>query len=159
MIKRNDELKRSLNAISMLKDDHRKVENLFARYESARNFTERQEVAEKVFAALETHALLEENVFYPAYETQTGKQGTQLVAESRLAHENVRELIQELRGLDVEGEAFETTFGDLMDVVEHHVEEEDNEMFPEAEQILAEQLDDLLDEMMALKAQVLTSER
>ena len=44
-----------------------------------------------------------------------------------------------------------------MDVVEHHVEEEENEMFPEAEQILAEQLDDLLDEMMALKARVTTT--
>ena len=65
--------------------------------------------------------------------------------------------MQELRGLDVEGEAFETTFGDLMDVVAHHVEEEENEMFPEAEQILAEQLEALLDDMLALKARVTTT--
>jgi iron-sulfur cluster repair protein YtfE (RIC family) len=157
MIERNDELKQPLNAISMLKDDHRKVENLFARYESARNFTERQEVAEKVFAELETHAQLEENIFYPAYETQAGREGTQLVAASRLEHEKVKELIRELRGLDIADEEFETKFSELTDDVQHHMEEEESDMFPEAEQILADELEDLLDEMMALKARVTTT--
>lgn len=157
MIERNDELKQPLNAISMLRDDHRKVQNLFARYESARNFTERQEVAEKVFAELETHAQLEENIFYPAYETQAGTEGTQLVAASRLEHEKVKELIRELRGLDIADEEFETKFSELTDDVQHHMEEEESDMFPEAEQILADELEDLLDEMMALKARVTTT--
>jgi iron-sulfur cluster repair protein YtfE (RIC family) len=159
MIERNDVPKQPLDAISMLKDDHQKVKGLFARFESARHFTTRQEVAEQVFAELETHAQLEENIFYPAYETQAGKQGTQLVAESRLEHENVKELMRELRHLDSADEEFETKFYKLMDDVEHHVEEEENEMFPEAEQILADQLEGLLDDMLALKAQVTTSER
>jgi hemerythrin-like domain-containing protein len=76
-----------------------------------------------------------------------------------LDHEKVKELIRELRGLDITDEAFAAMFRELMDAVEHHVEEEENAMFPEAEQILADQLEDLMDEMVALKAQVTTSER
>jgi hemerythrin superfamily protein len=157
MIERNDAPKHPLDAISMLKDDHRKVKNLFARYESARNFTTRQEVAEQVFAALETHALLEEKIFYPAYEARAGKQGTQLVAESRLEHESVKDLMRELRDLDIADEAFETLFSELMDTVQHHVEAEESAMFPAAAQMLADQLEALLDEMRALKAQGTTS--
>ena len=159
MIGRNDEPKRPLDAISMLKDDHQTVTHLFARYESARDFTVKHEVTEKVFAALDTHAQLEETVFYPAYKTRAGKDGTQLVAESRLEHEKVTELIRELRGLDIEDDAFEAKFRGLMNAVQRHVAEEENDMFSEAEQILADQLADLLDEMVALKAQGTTSER
>ena len=53
-------------------------------------------IAQQVFTELELHTQLEENVFYPAYEERTGKNGTQLAADSRLAHEHVRELIIEL---------------------------------------------------------------
>ena len=62
------------------------------------------------------------------------------------------------RGLDSEDEAFVTKFSELTDDVQHHVEEE-SAMFPEAEQILADQLEDLIDEMVALKAQGTTLER
>jgi hypothetical protein len=50
-------------------------------------------LAEQVFTELELHAQLEENVFYSAYEAMTGKKGRQLVADSRLAHKHVRELM------------------------------------------------------------------
>ena len=156
MIERNDAPKRPLDAISMLKDDHQTVKNLFARYESARNFTVRQEAAERVFAELEIHTQLEETIFYPAYETQAGKQGTPLVAESRLVHKRIKELMQALQGLDVEDEAFEMTFSALMDDVQEHVKEEENKMFPEAKQILGDQLEALMDDMLALKARVTT---
>jgi iron-sulfur cluster repair protein YtfE (RIC family) len=156
MIERNDELKRPLDAISMLTDDHQKVKNLFARYESARNFTVRQEAAERVFAELEIHTQLEETIFYPAYEAHAGTQGTQLVAESRVVHKRVKELMQALQGLDVEDEAFEITFSALMDDVQHHVAEEENKMFPEAQKILGDQLEALMDDMLALKARVTT---
>ena len=68
-------------------------QNLFARYESAGNFRTKHLLAEQVFTELELHAQLEENVFYSAYEAMTGKKGRQLVADSRLAHKHVRELM------------------------------------------------------------------
>jgi hemerythrin superfamily protein len=157
MIGRNDEPQYPIDAIALLKTDHRKVKNLFARYESAGNFPTKQLIAEQVFTELELHAQLEEHVFYPAYEAMTGKHGTQLVADSRLAHEHVRELMIELQGIDLDEAEFEVKFHELMGIVREHVAEEENAMFPEAEQMLADQLEDLMDHMVALKQQLTPS--
>ena len=150
----NDEPPYPIEAISLLKTDHRKVKNLFARYESAGDFSTKHLIAAQVFTELELHAQLEEHVFYPAYEAMTGKHGTQLVADSRLEHEHVRELMVELKGIDLDEAAFEVKFHDLMGIVREHVAEEENAMFPEAEQMLADQLEDLMDHMVELKQQL-----
>ena len=133
MVDRNDEPPYPIDAISLLKTDHRKVKNLFARYESAGNFSTKHLIAEQVFPELDLHAQLEENIFYPAYEAMTGKHGTHLVADSRLAHEHVRELMSELQGIDLDEAAFEEKFHELMGIVQEHVAEEENVLFPEAE--------------------------
>jgi hemerythrin superfamily protein len=157
MTDRNDEPPYPIDAISLLKTDHRKVKNLFARYESAGDFRTKHLIAEQVFPELNLHAQLEEHLFYPAYEARTGKHGTQLVANSRLEHEHVRELMIELQGIDLDEAAFEVKFHELMGIVREHVAEEENAMFPEAEQMLADQLEDLMDHMVALKQQLTTS--
>ena len=157
MVDRNDEPPYPIDAISLLKTDHRKVKNLFARYESAGNFSTKHLIAEQVFPELDLHAQLEENIFYPAYEAMTGKHGTHLVADSRLAHEHVRELMSELQGIDLDEAAFEEKFHELMGIVREHVAEEENALFPEAEQMLADQLEDLMDHMVDLKQQLTTA--
>jgi hemerythrin superfamily protein len=157
MIDRNDEPQYPTDAIALLKADHRKIKNLFARYESAGNFSTKYLIAEQVFTELDLHAQLEENVFYPAYDERTGKHGTQLVADSRLAHEHMRELMSELQGIDLDEAAFEGKFHELMGIVREHVAEEENELFPEAQVMLADQLEDLMDHMVDLKQQLTTS--
>ena len=157
MVDRNDESPYPTDAISLLKTDHRKVKNLFARYESAGSFSTKHLIATQVFTELDLHAQLEENVFYPAYDERAGKHGTQLVADSRLAHEHVRELMIELQGIDLDEAAFEGKFDELMGIVREHVAEEENALFPEAEQILADQLEDLMDQMVELKQQLTAS--
>jgi hemerythrin-like domain-containing protein len=159
MTERNDAPQDPINAITMLKADHRQVHDLFTQYEHAGDVSTKQMIAEQVFTALEIHAQLEDNVFYPAYETMTGKNGTKLVADSRLAHEHVKELLIELQDIDLDEETFEAKFQELMHTVEQHVAQEEDEMFPEAEQILADRLVELRDEMMALKQQLTTSPR
>ena len=154
---RNDEPPYPTDAIALLKTDHWKVKNLFARYESAGDFRTKHLIAEQVFPELNLHAQLEEHLFYPAYEAMTGKHGTQLVADSRLEHEHVRELMSELQGIDLDEAEFEVKFHELMGIVREHVAEEENAMFPEAEQMLADQLEDLMDHMVALKQQLTTS--
>ena len=156
MTERSDEPQYPIGAIFLLKTDHRKVKNLFTRYESAGHFSTKHLLAAQVFTELDLHTQLEENVFYPAYEAMTGKNGTQLVADSRLAHEHVRELMIELQGIDLDEAAFEVKFHELMGIVREHVAEEENAMFPEAEQILADQLEDLMDHMVELKQQLTT---
>ena len=113
MIERHDEPKYPIDALALLKADHQLVHDLFTQYESAADFSTKQMLAEQVFTALDVHAQLEENVFYPAYETMTGKNGTRLVADSRLAHEHVKELLIELQGIDLDEETFEATFQEL----------------------------------------------
>jgi hemerythrin superfamily protein len=159
MIERNDDPKYPIDAIALLKADHQLVNDLFTQYESAGDVSTKQMIAEQVFPALEVHAQLENNIFYPAYEAMTGKNGTQLVADSRLAHEHVKELLIELQDIDLDEETFEAKFQELMHTVEQHVAQEEDEMFPEAEQILADQLADLRDEMIALKQQLMTAPR
>ena len=154
MTDRNDAPPYPIDAMTLLKTDHRKVKNLFARYESAGDFRTKHLIAEQVFTELDLHAQLEENVFYPAYDEMTGKHGTQLVADSRLAHEHGRELMIELQGIDLDEAAFEVTFHELMGIVREHVAEEENAMFPEAEQMLADQLEELMDHMVQLKQQL-----
>jgi hemerythrin superfamily protein len=155
---RIEEPTRPIEAIALLQADHRKVQHLFARYQSAPDFPTKEQIAAQVFTELDVHAQLEETVFYPAFDAQAGKKGTQLVADSRLAHEAVRELMIDMQRLNTE-EEFEAKFHELIQCVQHHIAQEETEMFPEAAQILADQLADLLDEMVALKHQLMTAPR
>jgi hypothetical protein len=159
MRERNDAPPYPIDAIAMLIADHRLIHDLFAQYASAGDFSTKHVIAEQVFTALEVHAQLEENVFYPAYETMAGKNGTQLVADSRLAHEHTTELLIELRGIDLQEEEFEAKFQGLRHTMEQHVAQEEDEMFPEAAQILADRLAVLRDDMVALKQQLMTTPR
>jgi hemerythrin-like domain-containing protein len=126
-------------------------------YENAQDQKARRKIAQQVFVELETHAQLEENVFYPAFRQEADQVGKQLVAESLQEHQRVKDLIEELRELGSDDETFDAKFHELMENVEHHVEEEESEMLPEAEMALAEQAEELMDEMQEVKRQLLTS--
>ena len=139
------------DAIALLKADHQRVKDLFAQYESADNRETKRTLAEQVFTELEMHAQLEENVFYPAVNEETDE-GPELVKESLSEHETVKHLIQELRGMAHDTDAFDAKFQELIRNVEHHVEEEESEMFPLAEEEMEEELTELKDEMQELKA-------
>ena len=137
----------------MLKADHQRVKDLFAQYEAADNMATKRTLAEQVFVELETHAQLEENVFYPAVNEET-EEGPELVKESLQEHATVKQLIAELRQMGPQNNGFNAKFHELMHNVEHHVEEEESEMFPLAEQALAEDLEELSEEMQELKAEL-----
>jgi hemerythrin-like domain-containing protein len=139
------------DAIAMLKADHQRVKDLFAQYEAADNVDTKRTLAEHVFVELETHAQLEENVFYPAVNEET-EEGPELVKESLSEHETVKNLIQELRGMAHDTDAFDAKFQELIQNVAHHVEEEEAEMFPLAEEELAENLTEMKNEIQELKA-------
>jgi hypothetical protein len=81
------------------------------------------------------------------------------VADSRLAHEHVKELLIDLQGIDLLEEEFEAKFQELMHTMEQHMTQEEDEMFPEAEQILGNRLADLREDMIALKQQLMTAPR
>jgi hemerythrin-like domain-containing protein len=148
--RRNDHAQPA-DAIAMLKADHQRVKDLFAQYEAADNVETKRTLAEQVFTELEMHAQLEENVFYPTVNEEIDA-GPELVKESLSDHETVKHLIQELRGMAHDTNEFDAKFQELIRNVAHHVEEEEAEMFPLAEEELAEDLTEMKDEMQELKA-------
>jgi hypothetical protein len=151
--------KKPADAIEMLEADHQKVRELFSKYAATSDQKAKRQIAEQAFIELETHAQLEETVFYPAFAEETDEEGKQLVTESLEEHQGVKELIDELRDLDVDDAEFDSKFHALMDNVEHHVEEEEAEMFPKAEEELEAQLEDLLVEMQELKQQLIAASK
>jgi hemerythrin-like domain-containing protein len=156
MVQRNKKMGQPKDAIAMLKADHQRVRDLFQQYEATSNVEAKGTIAEEVFIELETHAQLEENIFYPAVNEETDE-GPELVKESLAEHESMKNLIQQLRDIGPHNRGLDAKFRELLQNVEHHVEEEETEMFPLAEEELEEDMKDLRDEMQELKAQILAS--
>src|SRR5919206_952795 len=146
----------SVDAIAMLKEDHQRVKDLFAQYDAANNAEAKWRVAEEAFVELETHAQLEETIFYPSVNEET-EEGPALVKESLHEHAMVKQLIAELRRMGPQSQEFDPKFHELRHNVEHHVEEEEAEMFPLAEEELAEDLDEMSAEMQELKKELMAS--
>jgi hemerythrin superfamily protein len=152
---RYNNLVQPADAIEMLKADHRRVRALFQRYNETDDQAMRQGIVAELFVELELHTQLEETVFYPAFADETNQQGQDLVAASLEDHEEIDVLVEELRGLEADQEAFAAKFQELRTKVEQHVQEEESQMFPQAEQALQEQLEELRDEMQEIKEHLL----
>jgi iron-sulfur cluster repair protein YtfE (RIC family) len=115
------------DAIAMLKEDHCRVRDLFQEYEAAMDPRTKRELAEEVCTELETHAQLEEQIFYPAVQEES-QEGRALVQEAIQEHQKVKDMIAALREMGPDSQAFDTKFREIMQNVEHHVEEEETEM-------------------------------
>jgi hemerythrin-like domain-containing protein len=152
---RHNNLIQPADAIEMLKADHRRVRALFQRYDETDDQAMRQGIVAELFVELELHTQLEETVFYPAFADETNQEGQDLVAASLEDHEDIDVLVEELRGLEADQEAFAAKFQELRTKVEQHVQEEESQMFPQAEQALEEQLEELRDEMQEIKEHLL----
>jgi hemerythrin-like domain-containing protein len=144
------------DAIAMLKEDHRKVRDLFQKYEAATDPSTKRELAEEVCTELETHAQLEEQIFYPAVHEES-QEGPELVQEALQEHQKVQDMIAALREIGPDNQEFDAKFRELMQNVEHHVEEEETEMFPLAEQELSADLAEIKAEMQELKKEMMAS--
>ncbi len=134
-----------MNALQFLKRDHDKVRRLFADFETAGDdaLVRKQEIAEQVFVELQAHSRIEEELFYPALNAKATSHGKELVEEALDEHADVDEMIRELRGLSPGDDEFEDKFQELISSVEHHIQEEEGEMFPEAEKRLGSELEEL----------------
>jgi len=150
-----------MDAIDLLKADHRKFKKLFRTYEAAgdRAYQKKKDLADKLFMEITIHSMVEEELFYPAVKERANREGKRLVAESVEEHHIVATLIEEMKVLDPKDERFEAKFSVLQENIEHHIEEEENELFPEAEELLGTriknlgaQMEERKDELMASRA-------
>ena len=119
------------DVFEMLKTDHRHVQDLFTKFEDA-DKRARASIADETLTALEVHAALEEELVYPAIAEVIDDE--ELVNEAKEEHHVAKFLIKELRKMDAEDEGFSTKFKVLGELVGHHIEEEEGEMFPQAQE-------------------------
>jgi hemerythrin superfamily protein len=144
-----------MDAITMLKDDHRTVEDLFKRFERAgdRAFTTKRSLVDKMIEALSQHAALEEEVFYPT--TRATVPGIDdVVLESIEEHHIVKWVLSELEDMDPRAESFDAKVTILIENVRHHVKEEEKEYFPKVRSELDRRsLRELGDTMASAKPQ------
>jgi hemerythrin-like domain-containing protein len=157
MAPRNATRSRPKDALAILHADHHKVRQLFRAYRTAKDPATQWERARHIFDALEVHAQREAVVFSQAVEEETTSLGKRLVHASLEEHQEALALMQDLRGLAPGSPAFENTFQALVLTVEHHMTAEETEMFPLVAAKVEEDLTDLRDEMLHLKAQLLAS--
>jgi hemerythrin superfamily protein len=126
-----------MDAIELLKRDHHEVEKLFQRFSSGGNGRGRAKVVERICQELEVHAQIEEEIFYPSVrETGDEELGGQ-VEEALQEHARAKQQIQALRGMSPDDEGqLEATVSALQQDVEHHVAEEEGEMFPRVAEVM-----------------------
>jgi hemerythrin superfamily protein len=125
-----------MNALQILEQDHKKVKGFF---QEARNTTDRsnlKQIFNKIDTELEIHAHIEETIFYPAIEEH--EEFKDMVAEALEEHQEAKALLEELEELGAESHDFGSKLQQLMEAVEHHVEEEEGEMFPKIRELFDE---------------------
>ena len=142
-----------MDAIAVLKRDHEEVERLFRQFEklTERAHRSKQKIVMKIIRELAIHAAVEEMLFYPAVRTaalkanvRTLKEAADTVLESLEEHHVVKWTLSELEKMKPEDERYDAKVQVLMESVRHHVEEEQEQLFPKARRLLG---DDLLFEL------------
>ena len=143
------------DAIALLKDDHRKVEELFEQFEKAIGEGRKETLAQEICLELSVHAQIEEEIFYPACE---GKVEEDLLKESYVEHDAAKVLIAQISaGSGETDEYFDSKVKVLQEEIEHHVEEEEKRMEGLFSQARKAGLDmDALGNQLAARKQELT---
>jgi iron-sulfur cluster repair protein YtfE (RIC family) len=112
------------------------VKGLFQEAIHSTETSKRKEIFDKIDTELEIHAHIEETVFYPAIEDH--EELKDMVAEALEEHEEAKTLLGELEELGAESHEFGSKLQQLIEAVEHHVEEEEGEMFPKIREVFEE---------------------
>jgi hemerythrin superfamily protein len=118
-----------MDAISMLKEDHKKVKSLFRDFERASGDGRRQKLAQAIIKELSVHAALEEQIFYPA--ARETLDSDDIVLESLEEHHVVKWTLSELAKMTPADERFDAKVSVLMENVRNHIKEEEEQLFPE----------------------------
>jgi iron-sulfur cluster repair protein YtfE (RIC family) len=139
-----------MNAIELLKQDHDKVDKLFQQVKAEQG--DMRELFEQIRIELEVHTQIEEQVFYP-YLIENGNEELQDITKEGIEeHHQAKTLIREIKNLSEESEKLDPKLQVLMEDIEHHVQEEEGEMFPMVvEQFDGDTLEELGQEMQEMK--------
>ena len=141
-----------MNAIELLESQHREVEDLFDRFEKADQAAAKRKLVEEISDKLAVHAAIEERHFYPAVKDE---QTEDLLMEALEEHLAVKRVLADLLDLKPADETFEPKVKVLKEQIEHHVDEEEEELFPKVAKLLSkDQLEALGQEMTATQVEL-----
>jgi len=143
-----------MDPIALLRKDHREVKEMFEKYEKAGDsaHAKKQSLFDEIQAALTVHMDIEETIFYPAVKQVPSDEVKDEVREADEEHHVVKLLLKELSKMTPRDEQFDAKVTVLMENVEHHVKEDENELLPDAKKRLpAALLEQLGDEMQERK--------
>lgn len=117
------------DAIALLKADHREVEGWFSQFEKARSEARKLELVEKILLALKVHTQVEEELVYPP--SREVVKDEELVDEAVVEHDAAKKLMAEIEAMEFSDEMYDAKVKVLSEQIEHHVEEEEKEYFPQ----------------------------
>ena len=146
-----------MNAIDLLTKDHKHLKTLLARAVTAKSDERREELIETLRSELVAHERMEEEVFYPPL--RDNKKTHDIVLEGYQEHHVADLILDELLELPTDSEMWEPKVKVLKENIEHHIEEEEDDMFKKARKVLSdEQLEDLGTRMEAVKREALSED-
>lgn len=148
---------RQKDACDLLDADHKVVKKMFDDYKTlsesrSRSSSKKRELADQICRELTVHALLEEEIFYPA--ARGAIKDNALLNEAMVEHASAKELISQIREMDESDEMFDAKVLVLGEYIEHHVKEERNEMFPKVRKSRLD-LVSMRDELMSRKEELM----
>ncbi len=142
-----------MDAFTVIKEDHARFRKMFKEYdgEGDRAFKTKQKIAERLFAELAIHEEMEERIFYPAVREHASKKGIDMVLEGYEEHHVADLIVSELKATEIEDETYDAKFKVLRENVEHHLDEEEEELFPAARNALGDTAVEIGEQMQAFK--------
>jgi hemerythrin superfamily protein len=145
------------DAIALLTADHREVSEMFEQFEQLgdRATTSKEKLKDKICKALIAHTTIEEEIFYPAVRAAKVEEGEDMVDEAIVEHASAKDLIKQLQEMQPDDDLYDAKVKVLSEQIEHHVQEEEKEMFPKAKKAGLDLL--ALGQEMALRKQELMS--
>ncbi len=145
------------DAVAMLKADHKEVHAWFEEYETLgdRANVSKSKLVKKICQALTIHTRLEEEIFYPAVRAAGKDKEDDMVDEAVVEHASAKDLIAQLEEMDPEDDLYDAKVKVLGELIDHHVEEEEKEMFPDARKIGLDMV--ALGEEMAMRREELAA--
>jgi len=146
------------DAIALLKADHRKVEQLFEEFGSARSSASKQKIANQICTELKIHTMIEEEIFYPAFR---GLIEDDLMDEAYVEHDGAKVLINDIEAGSPEDDFYDAKVKVLSEEIKHHVHEEEmpsEGMFAQCRKVEDVDLVALRDAMLARKQELMAQE-
>jgi hemerythrin superfamily protein len=134
-----------MNALNLLKKDHASVKTLFSRFDRTgkTDLEKRNDLLAQIRREVQIHSRAEEEIFYPALKALNGE-GRKLVSQALNDHREIEDLLTQISRLKLTAKNFDDRFESLIESVDHHIEEEEGEIFRFAEENCSEQqLEDL----------------